>query len=219
MSKAEEFISREKEFYGKLFSDITFAIDNVSGLIENSVLDNRKYVSRKPILDKYIKLLDSAKTEAKKQGFLGSLFDGDKYTGLLETYKHDHLEDFNQLEDCSKCQCLNCTAECKFDSCGGCSSRGRVAYCDHHRTNVVLYKNRVLELTNNSTGMEDRYTVLAVVQDAQEDKRYILIESISDSERFILYYEPGIREDSYGEITNEKDFNFAADAYEKLSRE
>ncbi|KOF57429.1 hypothetical protein AGR56_13605 [Clostridium sp. DMHC 10] len=218
MSKTEEFISKEKEFYGKIYSNIAFAIDDISGIIDEEDFKNRKYTSKQPILDKYIELLNSAESENKNKnkGFFKNLFKDDKYITLLEGYKADHRNELNQLEDCCNCQCLKCTAECKFDSCNRCSDRGIVAYCDHSRTNVVTYKNRILNLVNNDTGMEDRYNVLAVVQDALNDKRYILIESISNSERFILYYYPGIREDSYSEITNEEDFNFAAEAYDNL---
>lgn len=218
MSKTEDFISKEKDFYGKIYSDIAFAIDDISDLVDKSTFKNRKYTSRQPILNKYIELLDSAAAESKSKnkGFFKNLFEDDKYINLLEGYKNDHRDELNQLEDCCQCQCLKCTAECKFDSCNRCSDRGKVAYCDHSRTNVVTYKNRVLNLVNNDTGMDDSYNVLAVVQDAVKDKRYILIENISNSERFILYYYPGIREDSYGEITNEEDFNFAAEAYDNL---
>lgn len=214
MSKTEQFISKEKEFYGKIYSSIAFAIDDISGFLDNTTLNNRKYVSRQPVLKKYMELLDTANIESKKKkGFLGNIFEDDKYINLLSTYKSDHREDFQQLETCCSCQCLKCTADCKFDSCGRCENSGQVAYCDHARTNVVVYKNKTLNLVNNSTGMDDRYTVLAIVQDSLKDKRYILIENISDGERFILYYYPGIREDSYGEISIEDDFNFAADAY------
>lgn len=218
MSKTEEFISRDKEFYGKIYSDIAFAIDDISGLIDERDFKNRKYTSKQPILAKYIELLNSAESESKNKnkGFFKNLFEDDKYINLLESYKTDHRSELNQLEDCTSCQCLKCTAQCKFDSCGRCSDRGKVASCDHSRTNVVTYKNRTLDLTNNDTGMDDRYNVLAIVQDVLKDKRYILIENISNGERFILYYYPGIKEDSYGEITNEEDFNFAAEAYDNL---
>lgn len=215
MSKTEDFIKLEKDHYGKIFSDISFAINDISDFLDKDALNNRKYVSREHILSKYIELLDSAEADSKKSGLIENLFNGNKYINLLEGYKSDHQADLNQLENCSKCTCLKCTCECKFDSCNGCSDGKVVAYCDHKRTNVVLWKNKILNLTNNSTGVDDRYSVLAIVQDILEDKRYILIENLMNSERFILYYTPGISEDSYGEITDEKDFNFAASAYEK----
>lgn len=221
MGKTEEFISQEKEYYGKIYSDIAFAIDEIKDFLDEKTLKNRKYFSRQPVLDRYMDLLDSAKQESKKRGFFRGFIDGDKYIGLLQDFKTDHAEELDQLEKCCKCECLKCTAICKFDSCDGCKSGRRVAYCDHKRTNVAFFhnsQNATLNLINNNTGQQDRYLILAVVQDALEDKRYILIENIHDKERFILYYYPKLPEDTYGEITDEKDFNFAASAYENVER-
>ena len=59
---------------------------------------------------------------------------------------------------------------------------------------------------------------MAIIQDAENGKRYIVIENVGDRERFILYLYPRISEDEYGEITDETDFNFAASAYENVER-
>ena len=48
--------------------------------------------------------------------------------------------------------------------------------------------------------------------------RKFWVENIMSKERFILYYYPKLPEDDYGEITNEADFNFAAEAYENVDR-
>lgn len=221
MSKTEEFILSEKEYYGKIFSDIAFAIDEIADFVDADTLKDRKYYSRQAVLKKYIELLNSAEAESKKKGFIGNLFDGDNYIGLLEDYKKNHAEELEQLKNCSNCQCLKCTASCRFDTCIGCSDGKHVASCDHKSTNVVFFDSSqysTLRLVNNNTGIEDTYTILAIVQDAVHDKRYILIENIMNKERFILYYYPKLPEDDYGEITNEDDFNFAAGAYENVER-
>lgn len=221
MGKTEDFISQEKEYYGKIYSNIAFAIDEIKDFLDLNVLKNRKYFSRQPILDKYMDLLDSANQEIKNRGFFKGLIDGDKYINLLKGFKSDHYEDLDQLEKCHKCECLKCTAVCKFDSCDGCKAGRHVAYCDHERTNAAFFDNSpnaILNLTNNNTGEDDKYIVLAIVQDSLEDKRYILMENIQNKERFILYYYPKLPEDTYGEITDEEDFNFAASAYENVER-
>lgn len=221
MSKTEEFIEQEKRYYGKIYSDIAFAISEIKDFINESTLKNRKYYSRQPVLDKYMDLLDSTIQEIKNRGFFKGLIDGDKYINLLESFKSDHIEELDQLEKCHKCECLKCTAICKFDSCDGCRTGRRVAYCDHEMTNVAFFdnsQNATINLTNNNTGRDDIYAILAIVQDPLEDKRYIIIENIHDKERFILYYYPRLPEDTYGEITDEEDFNFAASAYENVER-
>lgn len=218
MSKTEEFILQEIAIYGKIYSDIAFAISNVSGFLDKGVFNNRKYVSRQPVLNKYIDLLNAAKAENKKGGFFQSILGNDKYINLLSDYKFQHKKDFEQLEHCSKCECLNCTADCKFDSCNGCIDGAKIPSCDHKKANVFTFDYRTLDLRNDKTGQDDKYNVLAIVQDAENDKRYIFIENLRNSERFILYYYPGISEDTYEEITNENDFNFAAGVYENIER-
>lgn len=221
MNKTENFIKNDKENYGKMYSSIAFAIDEIKDFLDKSTLRNRKYYTRQAVLEKYIELLDAAAAENKKKGFLSGLFDNDKLIGLLEDYKKDHEEELEQLKNCSNCECLKCVSECKFDSCNGCSNGKHVVACDHQNSNVVFFDNSehsILNLVNNNTGMEDRYTILAIVQDVVKDKRYILIEKLEDKERFILYYYPKLPEDDYGEITKEEDFNFAATAYENVER-
>ena len=221
MSKTEEFISSEKSYYGKIYSDIAFAIDEIQDFLDKDILKNRKYVSRQPLLKKYIELLDAAKSEDKEKGFFGNLFNGDKYTGILKDFKKDHHEAFNQLEKCSKCECLKCMAVCKFDSCNGCRNGAHIGSCDHQKTNLAFFdgsEDSIIELVNNKTGIDDRYEIMAIIQNATNDKRYIVIENVSDRERFILYLYPKISEDEYGEITDETDFNFAASEYENVER-
>lgn len=221
MGKTEDFIVHEKDYYGKIFSTITFAIDEVDGFLDKDTVKNRKYFSRLPILKRYMELLDSAKADEKSKGFLGNLFSGDKYIGILEDYKRDHSEELTQLETCSKCECLKCSATCKFDSCLGCKNGKHTSFCDHKKTAVYFFTNSEdskINLVNNNTGENDRYLILAIVEDCENNKRYILIENLRDKERFILYYYPRISEDEYGEITNEDDFNYAASAYENVER-
>lgn len=219
MDKMEGFLNSERERYGKLFVDINYAIDNVSPFLEKQDLSNRKYITKLPVLKKYMELLDSAERDNKKEGFFSKLFNNDKYTGLLESYKADNLDNFNQLEKCSKCACLNCTATCKFDSCLGCRPGSKIVYCDHEKINATFHDNYILNLTNDRTGTEDRYKVLATLQDCELDRKYIIIQSLmSKDEKFILYYYPGISEDNFGEISDEQEFDFIASVYESINK-
>ncbi|WP_392486281.1 DUF1292 domain-containing protein [Haloimpatiens sp. FM7315] len=214
MGKLDDFIQIEKSKYGSLFSDIEFAINSVSELLSEDSLKERKYYTRVPILKKYIELLDSIKLDKKRKSFL-SFFDQDKYINILEDYKKENKEIFLQLECCSKCKCLNCTRNCGFDSCKRCTKGSRIYSCDHTKTNVSL-ENRTLNLLNEDTNEDDIYYVLAIIQTLKMDTRYIVIKNSRTKEKYILYYYPGISEDSYAEITKEEDFNFAASTYDSL---
>ena len=221
MGKAEDFIKREKENYGKLYTDIAYAVDKVSPFIDSDILNRRKYYTRLKVVKKYIELLNSAETELNsKKGFFAKLgSNNDKYITLLEDYRDDNKDSLKILKRCQKCQCLDCVAECKFDSCDGCAHYGRISFCDKKRVCVYTYNNAyTLDLENQDTGRDDRFNVLAIVQDVLKDKRYIIMENIRTNEKFVLYYFCELKGDRYEEITNEEDFNFAVDAYEGIEK-
>ena len=81
--------------------------------------------------------------------------------------------------------------------------------------NVRKFDNFTLDLTNNDTGRASKYKVLAVVEDCTLDNLYILLENITNSsDKLVLYYYPGIKEDSYGEITDAAEFDFVIETYQ-----
>ena len=215
MSKSEEFIKNEKEIFGKIFVDISYAIDNISPFLDDVALNKRKYTVRLPHLKKYIDLLNSAQVQVSKESIF-DIFKSNKYIDLLEVYKHDNSEDLDQLKNCSKCVCLNCTAQCSFDSCLGCKKGSHIASCDHKKINVTLHDNFMLDLNNNNTREQNRYLVLAVLQDVKEDKKYIVIQNMKDKQIFILYYYTGISEDTYGEISNATEFDYVNATFESV---
>lgn len=214
MSKAEDFIKEEKEHYGKIYIDINYAIDNITPFLGEGI-KKRKYSHKLLPLKKYIELLDSANSEVSKSGLLG-IFKDEKYIDLLKGYKADNLELFNCLENCSNCKCLNCVEECSFSCCEGCRDGARIAECDHKKINVTLHDNFSLNLTNNDTGKDERYKVLATLEDIEKDKRYIITSNVYTGDKYILYYYPGIKEDTFGEIKDEDEFDFIASTFENI---
>ncbi|AWI07558.1 hypothetical protein [Clostridium drakei] len=215
MSKNEEFLKVEKDKYSKIYVDITYAIDNISPFLDQSALKNRKYVSKIHVLKKYIEFIDAAMLETNKSGFLG-MFKNDKSVDLIKDYRDDNLDSLNQLEKCSKCQCLNCTANCEFDSCLGCKDNSKIVSCDHKKINVTKHDNFTLNLNNNRTGDDDRYIVLSTLQNVEVDNKYIIIQNVITKEKFILHYYPGISEDTYGEITDPEEFDFIVSTFQSI---
>jgi hypothetical protein len=216
MNKSEEFLASEKDCFGKIYVDVSYAIDNISPFLESNALKERKYAVKLPVLRKYIDLIGAAEVEIKKSGFFG-FFSNDKSIDLLKEYKKDNSEALNQLKKCSLCSCLNCTADCHFDSCLGCRRSSKIQSCDHVKINVTVHDNFSLELTNDKTGRSDSYRVLGTLQDCETDKKYIVIYNQISKEKFILYYYNGIAEDSYGEITDTNEFDFIASTMEGLN--
>jgi hypothetical protein len=217
MNKIDKFIDSEKNYYGKIFVDISYAIENVSPFLDKQLLNRRKYIVKIGTLKRYIDLLESCKSETQKSKFL-NIFKSDKYISLLKDYKNDNLESLNQLDKCSKCKCLNCIVNCKFDGCLACKNDSNIAYCDKKKINVSLHDNFVLYLRNNKIGKDGTYNVIATLQDIELDRKYIIIQDLESSEKFILYYYPGISEDSYGEITDPNEFDFIVSIFQIVDK-
>ena len=214
MDNNMDFINADRIHWGKIYTDVAYAISEISPFVSERDLNIRKYVVKAPILQEYIKLLDSAETESKKKS-LFSMFKSNPAIELLQDYKAKHRENFKQLEKCSHCTCLNCAFECNFKKCSSCRSGSMLYFCDKSKVNVRKFDDFTLDLTNNDTGRASKYKVLAVVEDCILDKLYILLQNSSDSnDKLVLYYYPGIKEDSYGEITNAEEFDFVVETYQ-----
>lgn len=215
MSKDIEFLKNEKDRYGKIYVDLTYAIDNISPFIDSKELNSRKYAAKLPVLKKYIDLIEAAQGELNKKSGFSRLFSDNKYVDLLETYKRDNIETLTQLENCGRCVYRNSMND-KFDGCLGCKADSRIVYCDNKKISVRVHDHWILDLTNDRTGGSDKYNVLATLQDIELNRKYIIIEGLITKEKFILHYYPGISEDSYGEITDPEEFDFIVSTYQGL---
>lgn len=217
MSRDLNFIQQEKDYWGKVFVEVSYAIDNVAPFLNEKTLKIRKYYGKRDVLKRYIDLLEGAESEVPKSFFSG-IFKSNKAEDLLTDYKKDHREDFTQLDNCSKCKCLNCVKECNFNSCLGCKRGSYIKICDKEKLNITKHDNFTIDLTNNSTGITSKYKVIATLQDCKLDRQYIVIENLYDSnEKFILYYYPGISGDDYGEITDGEEFDYIVGAIDSAA--
>jgi hypothetical protein len=208
------FINEERRYWGKIYTDVAYAISEVSPFLSEKKLQARKYYTKAPILQEYTKLLNSVEASCKKKS-LFSMFKSNPSITLLQDYKTKNRENFKQLEKCSHCECLNCVFECNFKSCSSCRYESLICSCDKDRVNVRKFDNFTLDLTNNDTGSASTYKVLGVVEDCTLDNLYILLENITNSSnKLVLYYYPGIKEDTYGEIKDAAEFDFVVKTYQ-----
>lgn len=214
MSSTIDFINKERNTIGKVYTDITYAISEVSPFLDVNTLKKRKYYSKLPVLKQYIDMLNEAEYCDNNKKF--KLFKRDDSIDKLEEYKRNNLEAFNQFEDCSKCACLNCIKECDFKNCSGCKVNSYIKSCDKSKLNVRFHKNYILDLTNNNTGKSNRYKVLSTIENCANDTLYIALENLLDnSDKLLLYYYPGISGDDFGEITDPDEFNLVVETYEQ----
>lgn len=211
-----DFIKRERDSWGKIYIDIAYAISEISPFLEEADLRKRKYYSKLSILRDYMKKLDDSEFNSSKKPKLLSFFKNDDCESNLINYKASNRSAFTQFENCSKCACLNCVRECNFKSCSGCKSDSFIKKCADNKINITSHKNFTLDLTNNDTGKQSTYKVLATLEDCTLDRLYIILENRVDSnDKFILYYYPGISEDNFGEIEDEDEFNFIVESFEQ----
>jgi hypothetical protein len=209
-----DFINEERRYWGKIYTDVAYAISEISPFLSEKDLKTRKYFTKASILQEYTKLLDFAEADCKKKS-LFSIFKPNPSINLLQDFKSKNRENFKQLEKCSHCECLNCAFDCNFKKCSSCRNGSLICSCDKKRVNVRKFDNFTLDLTNNDTGISSKYNVLAIVEDCTLNNLYILLENlINSNDKLVLYYYPGIKEDSYGEITNAKEFDFIVETYQ-----
>lgn len=213
-SKDIDYISEERRYWGKIYTDVAYAISEISPFLSEKDINNRKYFTKASVLQEYIKLLDSAEADCKKKSIF-SMFKSSPSITLLQDFKTKNRETFMQLEKCSRCQCLNCSFDCSFKKCSSCRNGSMICSCDKEKVNVRKFDNFTLDLTNNDTGTSSKYKALAVVEDCKLDKLYILLENLNNSnDKLVLYYYPGIKDDSFGEITNVNEFDFIVETYQ-----
>lgn len=216
MAKNLDFIDNELEYWGKIYTDITYAISEISPFLDESDLLKRKYYSKISILKDYIKELNNSEFKASKKPKFLSLFKNDDCTTSLVNYKASNIDAFTQFDNCSKCACLNCVRECKFKSCSGCKPNSFIKKCTDNKINVRKHFNFTLDLTNNNSGQASTYKVLATLEDCTLDRLYIILENtVNSDDKFILYYYPGISDDNFGEIEDEDEFNFIVNTFEQ----
>lgn len=215
MSDAMDKILNEKEKWGKVYTDIYYAIDNISPFLSEDFLTKKKFYTKVKVLKDYISLLEEEEIKGSKKGFFGRF--SSPNLSSINSYRSSNGETFSQLENCSKCSCLNCVVECSFKSCTSCRRNSIVKSCDHKKLNIRIHDRFTLDLTNNDTGRDDTYKVLATLEDCIRNQEYIIIENIKDNnDKYILYLYSGIKEDTYGEITDQDEFNFIENAFETL---
>ncbi|MDO5516519.1 MAG: DUF1292 domain-containing protein [Clostridium sp.] len=216
MGKDIDFINEEKSTWGKVYTDVAYAIDEISPFIDESDLKKRKYYTKSHVLQDYIKLLNSAESEVNKKSLFSIFKSNNASITLIQDYKAKNRSVFKQLEKCSRCQCLNCSFECDFNGCESCRENSLICSCDKKKINVRKFDDFMLDLTNNDNGISSKYKVLAVLEDCELEKQYIILENLTRSEdKMVLYYYPGIKEDTYGEITDAEEFDFVVETFQQ----
>lgn len=178
MNKIKHITDKEQNKYEKIKKDITFKSSESNNLISIDEFNDRIYNKKVNVLDKYINKIDEINIKADGKGLLDFLKDDSKYEYELFEYKKTIQNDLDKLETCSKCSCLECSIQCPFKSCRECSPNVRVAGCDRNRYQITTgYKGITLYLDDEKIN----YEIVGILRDIQENKKYIYLSEINNS--------------------------------------
>ena len=201
-----KIINDEKECYGKLFTDLNLDPDLVFEFLSKSEYKQRTYLTRMNILKNYIDLIENIENYNENHKIL-SYVKLLSNVGNLKKYKKTNYEVLEQLSDCSKCTCLNCTIDCPFRACLGCSTDSYIYKCDKTDMNIRAHMNYQVHLQNNKTKEKASYNVLFTLKNCKDGNMFIVLQSSESIEKLILHYYPNISGDTYGEIKDSKFFD------------
>lgn len=197
-----------------LYADTVFTIEGLDGFVEKSTLERRTFIRGvRPLRE----IMDLSKRleEDTSGGFLDKLRGAGKETEhKLISGMAEGSSMFKQMEACRECVCFKCPRDCDMAGCDrcqpGCGSH--IVNCDNKTVSVYRFGHKVIPLTENSTGVTRDYPVLALVLDKKYNQLFLVLED--GAEKLVLYYYPNPSGDTYGEITDMEDLDFAIRSFE-----
>lgn len=171
----------------RLYSDIVFAIESLDGLVNEETLNRRKYVHYRNIVKECSDDRDKIKSK-------------------------ENTEILKQLTNCPKCKCFKCNKDCNGDGCNRCEPGGIVTQCDNDVSIVYHFTNKTYKLKSNKLRSTANYQVLAILQDIKY-KEYFAVLRLGEK-KYVAYYYPEVGGDTFSEIKDIEDFNFAIKVFE-----
>lgn len=197
-----------------LYADLVFAAEDLNGFVSEKALARRTYIRGLPLLKE---VTDLAKTlEEETSGGLFSKLHGagkDTERRLLAAMAEGRRT-FTQMDACRGCACFKCPLECEMQGCDRCEPGCGcyIAACDNKTATVYRFADKTVPLVENRTGITRDYPVIALIFDKKYDQYYLIFED--GAEKLVLYYYPSPAGDTYGEITDNDDLNFAIRTFE-----
>lgn len=171
----------------KLYSDIVFALESLNGFVSDDTLDRRKYIH-------YLSIVKECSEDSNKMK------------------SKENMEILGQLANCQKCKCFKCDEECNSDGCNRCEPGGMVTYCENNISTVYYFSNKTFKLKSNKLRNTKEYKVLAIIEDIEYKEFFVML--LLDKKKYVAYYYPEVGGDTFSEIKDIEDFNFAIKVFE-----
>ncbi len=171
----------------KLYSDIVFEMESLNGFVSEDTLSRRKYIHYLNIVRECSDDKDKIKSE-------------------------ENIEILRQLANCQKCKCFKCNKECNADGCNRCEPGGMVVQCDNTISTVYDFTRKTFKLKSNKLKSTANYQVLAIIEDIEYKEFFVVLRL--GNKKYLAYYYPEVGGDTFSEIKDIEDFNFAIKVFE-----
>jgi len=199
MGNESEYLSKMSDTYVKAHGDLFLKI--YSNEFRDDTLKNKvKALKFKEISEDFVEMINKA---IKESGKLMHFAVDD--TKEVREYHRKYVNQLNQVQNCSKCECIDCAYECKFSSCGNCLSGCRVKKCDK-KENCIIESTKTLKLYNDKKERDVEFEILAMVESKSYDKKYILLQDKDDEDNKQMFImTDGLDDTEYINIENEEE--------------
>lgn len=199
MGNEKEYLSKMRDTYSKAHGDLFLKV--YSNEFRDETLKNKvKGLKFEKISEEFINIIDKSIKESTK--LMHFAVDDTKE---VNEYLNKHKGQLNQVQNCSKCECIDCAYECKFSSCGNCLSGCRVKDCDK-KENCIIESAKTLNLYSDDKERDFEFEILAIVESRTYDKKYILLQDKDDEDNKQMFImTDGLEETEYLSIKNEEE--------------
>ena len=204
MGNEKEYLSDMRDNYAKAHGDLFLKV--YSNEFRDETLKNKvKALKFEKISEEFISIIDKSIKEANK--LMHFAVDDTKE---VREYHSKYEKQLNQVQNCSKCECIDCAYECKFSSCGNCLSGCRVKDCDKKET-CIIESTKTLKLYNDEKERDVDFEILAIVESNAYDKKYILLqEKDNEDNKQMFIMTDGLGDTEYINIENEEELESIA---------
>jgi hypothetical protein len=194
-------IEEQKNKYNKIYTDLIFASDDLTKILDKEELSKRSFLVKLETLKEYMNFLDSLEKN-KNQGFLKKLFINDNIESKISKFlTKDKISDLEKLSRCSECMCINCVSKCPMNMCYNCREKESVKGCDKINTTFTTSNETVTLYNKNEPILFNVKGYLIEKDEMNSFKRYVyLIDDKNYDNQHLLRYSKFKGEESYNSV-------------------
>ena len=208
----KQLIKNKKENTLKsLRSFNTFTLKTIP-LLSKEELNKRRCTQCMNSLQDYYNHLEKVEEDLKYSNIITkikvALGKDEEFKKSIEEKEKSLNYSISRAEQCSKCKCLNCPMDCKFNRCFLCVSEHVIA-CDF-KENVITsgYENKILDIKKNPDDKKEEtveFEVVGILHTLNKGEYIYLREVNNRSHEQLLSYTKDIRgNENYGALSEEE---------------